>query len=191
MWSWNSENKKNHYLINIFEYLSSLCRKRSIFRAFWELKLFITVKSYFGGIRVYWYGVHHMVYCSVFNYLQYYWKGSLYDKANWTMKKSMIRARARGTDLVRLRPASASVRFLDIFPVRRPNSSLRRTIGLLPPSASVRFQNLFSVRRPKPSLRRIKRICPPSASARFEKILTVLRPNPSIGRTEGVCPPSA
>ena len=102
-----------------------------------------------------------------------------------------VPTRARGTDLVRLRPASASVRFLEIFPVRRPNSSLRRTIGLRPPSASVRFQNFFSVRRPNPSLRRTKRICPPSASVRFEKILTVLRPNPSFGRTEGVCPPSA
>ena len=55
--------------------------------------------------------------------------------------------RARGTDFVRLCPASASVRFLEIFPVRRPNSSLRRTIGLRPPSAFVRFQIFFSVLR--------------------------------------------
>ena len=76
--------------------------------------------------------------------------------------------RARGTDFVRLRPASASVRFLEIFPVRRPNSSFRRTIGLRPPSASVRFQNFFSVRRPNPSLKRTKGICPPSVTVRFE-----------------------
>ena len=102
-----------------------------------------------------------------------------------------VPTRARGTDLVRLRPASASVRFLEIFPVRRPNSSLRRTIGLRPPSASVRFQNFFSVRRPNPSLRRTKRICPPSVTVRFEIFLTVLRPNPSFRRTEGICPASA
>ena len=94
--------------------------------------------------------------------------------------------RARGTDFVRLCPASASVRFLEIFPVRRPNSSLRRTIGLRPPSAFVRFQIFFSVRRPNPSLRRTKGFCPPSVSVRFENFLTVLRPHPSLRRTEGV-----
>ena len=97
---------------------------------------------------------------------------------NWTMKIKilfwklsvfMVASRARGTDFVRLCPASASVRFLDIFPVRRPNSSLRRTIGLRPPSAFVRFQIFLasdvrirpwggpkgSVRRPFPSALKI------------------------------------
>ena len=45
--------------------------------------------------------------------------------------------RARGTDFVRLRPASASVRFLRNLPVRRPNPSLKRTNEVRPPSASV------------------------------------------------------
>ena len=80
---------------------------------------------------------------------------------------SVVSARARGTDFVRLRPASASVRFLEILPVRRPNSSLRRTDDVRPPSASVRFGNIFSVRRPNPSLRRTEGVRPPSASVRL------------------------
>ena len=51
--------------------------------------------------------------------------------------------RARGTDFVRLRPASASVRFLRNLPVRRPNPSLKRTNEVRPPSASVRLGKMF------------------------------------------------
>ena len=66
--------------------------------------------------------------------------------------------RARGTDFVRLRPASASLRFLEILPVRRPNPSLRLTEGLRPPSASV---------RPGICLASAVRICPWGGWKRF------------------------
>ena len=83
-----------------------------------------------------------------------------------------IRTRARGTDFVRLRPVSArflrlfacppsvSVRFGEIFSVRRPNPFGRRTEGERPPSFSVRLGNFFSVR------------------FRLGKIFGVRRPNP-------------
>ena len=57
--------------------------------------------------------------------------------------RNSIISRARGTDLVRLRPASASVRFLRNLPVRRPNPSLKRTNEVRPPSASVRLGKMF------------------------------------------------
>ena len=40
--------------------------------------------------------------------------------------------RARGTELIRLSPVSASVRFSKFFSVRRPNPSLRRTEVVCP-----------------------------------------------------------
>ena len=84
--------------------------------------------------------------------------------------------RARGTDFVRLRPASASLRFLEILPVRRPNPSLRLTEGLRPPSASV---------RPGICLASAVRICPWGGWKRF----TVRRPPPSQdGRTRPATP---
>ena len=113
-----------------------------------------------------------------------------------TIVNSLL-SRARGTDFVRLRPASASVRFLrnfscppldktfgkigKIFSVHCPNPSLRRTNEVRPPPASVRLRIFFIVRCPNPSLRRMNGMRPPTASVRFQEIWTVHRPDPSFG----------
>ena len=109
---------------------------------------------------------------------------------NWNIycqngASSIIGSRARGTDFVRLRPASASVRFLRNLPVRRPNPSLKRTNEVRPPSASVHFGKIFSVRCPNPS-----------AFKKFEPSAVRIRPLESvhIGQASTFvhnCPPSS
>ena len=91
-------------------------------------------------------------------FLEYNWKWHKNDlhprMVNLEWLKSWFQTsagtRARGTDLVRLRPKRS---------VRRPL-----------PSALKFF---WTVLRPNPSFRRTEGICPASASVRFEKILTV------------------
>ena len=89
-------------------------------------------------------------------FLEYNWKWHKNDlhprmvNLEWLKSRLQTSAgtRARGTDLVRLRPKRS---------VRRPLSS------------ALKF--FWTVLRPNPSFRRTEGICPASASVRFEKIL--------------------
>ena len=73
-----------------------------------------------------------------------FWKIE-YENLSWNHYKriDLVKTRVRRTDLVRLHPTSASVRFQKLFSVRRPNPSLRWTKGVCPPSVPVRLNAQF------------------------------------------------
>ena len=108
-----------------------------------------------------------------------------------TIVNSLL-SRARGTDFVRLRPASASVRFLRNFscPPSALEKFLASTVRIRPWGGRMRcvrrplpsaWEFFFIVRCPNPSLRRMNGMRPPTASVRFQEIWTVHRPDPSFG----------